>query len=166
MDKVKKKIRTYLGVGIALLIGLPAGIVMTVFGATKGITALLVIGIVLIVAGFYVGPVLLVQVTEKKKLGRVISAIDNQNLYTAQEIAAGTGIREKVVLGYINEALQKGYIIGYKLENDRLELIKSRKQTWDKSTQKCPFCGAPVVVDPKAESTVCPYCGAHMKVQD
>ena len=98
MDKVKKKIRTYLGVGIALLIGLPAGIVMTVFGATKGITALLVIGIVLIVAGFYVGPVLLVQVTEKKKLGRVISAIDNQNLYTAQEIAAGTGIREKAVL--------------------------------------------------------------------
>ena len=55
MDKVKKKIRTYLGVGIALLIGLPAGIVMTVFGATKGITALLVIGIVLIVAGVYFG---------------------------------------------------------------------------------------------------------------
>ena len=112
MEKIKKKIRTFFWVGLAFLIGLPAGIIMTVFGATKGITALLVVGIVLIVAGFYVAPIMLVQVGEKKKLGRVIAAIESQNLYTAEEIAAGTGIREKAVLGYINEALQKGYIIG------------------------------------------------------
>ena len=93
MEKIKKKIHTYFGVGLALVIGLPAGIIMTVFGAVKGITALLVIGIVLIVAGFYVGPIMLVQVGEKKKLGRVISAIENQNLYTAEEIASGTGIK-------------------------------------------------------------------------
>lgn len=163
MDKIKKKIRTFFGVGLALLIGLPAGIVMTVFGATKSITALLVIGIVLIVAGFYAGPVLLVQVGEKKKLGRVIAAVENQNLYTAEEIAAGTGIREKAVLGYVNEALQKGYLTGYKWENGRLELIRSRKQTWEKSTVKCPFCGAPVAVDPQQGGAVCPYCGAHIK---
>ena len=166
MEKIKKKIHTYFGVGLALVIGLPAGIIMTVFGAVKGITALLVIGIVLIVAGFYVGPIMLVQVGEKKKLGRVISAIENQNLYTAEEIASGTGIKEKAVLGYISEALQKGYISGYKFENGRLELIRSRKQAWGKSTQKCPFCGGPVVMDEKEGTAVCPYCGAHIKAQN
>ena len=142
MEKIKKKIRTLFWVGLAFLIGLPAGVIMTVFGATKGITALLVVGIVLIVAGFYVAPIMLVQVGEKKKLGRVIAAIERQNLYTAEEIAAGTGIREKAVLGYINEALQKGYIIGYKWENGRLEVIKNRPQSLENRPQKLLFSGA------------------------
>ena len=166
MEKIKKKIRTFFWVGLAFLIGLPAGIIMTVFGATKGITALLVVGIVLIVAGFYVAPIMLVQVGEKKKLGRVIAAIERQNLYTAEEIAAGTGIREKAVLGYINEALQKGYIIGYKWENGRLELIKNRRQSLEKSTKKCPYCGAQAIIDPKESTGICPYCGAVLKADD
>ena len=166
MEKIKKKIRTFFWVGLAFLIGLPAGVIMTVFGATKGITALLVVGIVLIVAGFYVAPIMLVQVGEKKKLGRVIAAIERQNLYTAEEIAAGTGIREKAVLGYINEALQKGYIIGYKWENGRLELIKNRRQSLEKSTKKCPYCGAQAIIDPKESTGVCPYCGAVLKADD
>ena len=44
MEKLEKKVRTFTIVGILLLIAFIAGIPMTVLGATKGITALLVIG--------------------------------------------------------------------------------------------------------------------------
>ena len=79
MEKLEKKVRTFTIVGILLLIAFIAGIPMTVLGATKGITALLVIGIVFIVAGFYVSPIMLVQVAEKRKLKRVIMAVEKQN---------------------------------------------------------------------------------------
>ena len=108
MEKLEKKVRTFTIVGILLLIAFIAGIPMTVLGATKGITALLVIGIVFIVAGFYVSPIMLVQVTEKRKLKRVIMAVEKQNLYSVDDIAAGTGLNQKAVRGYLNESMQKG----------------------------------------------------------
>lgn len=163
MEKLEKKVRTFAIVGILLLIAFIAGIPMTVLGATKGITALLVIGIVFIVAGFYVSPIMLVQVTEKRKLKRVIMAVEKQNLYSVDDIAAGTGLNQKAVRGYLNESMQKGYIAGFKMEGDELILIRTRKQALNQSTQKCPNCGAQVIINPIMGQGVCPYCGAIVK---
>ncbi len=159
MEKVTKKIRVFLGVGIALALAFVAGIPMTVLGATNGITALLAIGIIFIVAGFYVSPIMLVQVSEKRKLKRVVQAVEEQNLYTVREIAAGVGIREKAVRGYLTESLQKGYLIGYKLEGDDVVLITAPKQTLSASSIKCPSCGAQVRLDPLTGEGECGYCG-------
>ena len=163
MEKLEKKIKTFAIVGISLLIAFVAGIPMAVFGATMGITALLVIGIIFIVAGFYVSPIMLVQVAEKRKLKRVITAVENQNLYSVADISAGTGISPKAVRGYLNESMQKGYIAGFKMEGDELVLITSKKQTLNQSTQKCPFCGAQVIINPITGSGVCNYCGGIVK---
>ena len=54
LKKIKNK---GLAVAAALSVGLVAGIPMIVLGASNGITAVMVIGIVLVVLGFYGAPV-------------------------------------------------------------------------------------------------------------
>ena len=49
---------------------------------------------------------------------------------------------------------------------DQEELIKNRRQSLEKSTKKCPYCGAQAVIDPKESTGICPYCGAVLKADD
>ena len=52
MQYLKQKVRNRFILALILSVALPGGILMTIFGATKGMTWMLVVGIVCIVAGF------------------------------------------------------------------------------------------------------------------
>lgn len=160
MELAIKKKRTMLFVAILLSVALPVGIVMTVLGAKNKIWAVMAIGIVFIVAGFYGAPICWTRIGEYSKMVVLLRGIQQQNLYTVQELASYTASNEKVTIARIQTAINAGYLQNYLfVENQRLELIKSRKQELHKVSFKCNNCGAQVYADQNASEARCEYCG-------
>lgn len=163
MEKLNKKLRTVFIFALALSIGFVAGIPLTVVGGVKDIPALLGIGIALIALGFYVMPILWVTYATKKRLRRVINAVEQENIYTPAEMAQLLSVSEKNAADLMRECLIKSYITGYKWENDKLVLNRNVRQGLNPYTVKCDNCGAPVTINPLTLTGSCAYCGALVK---
>ncbi len=162
MKKINKKIRLLFWFSLGLSIGFPLGVLGIVFGATKGIVALLVGGILLTVAGFYVMPILWVRYGERRQDRTVLRMILDDNLYTVADLAKQTGYTEQVVRDKLKRMILKGELVGYLLVEDVLELNTNVKQTAKtRRTQKCENCGALTSFD--GVKFVCEYCGSVFK---
>lgn len=160
MDKAIKQKNKKMLTAIILTLCLPLGIGMTIGGAIKGMGIVLGIGIALIVAGFYGAPVAWSTMANSNKMIRLLSGIEQKNLYTVKELSTYINASEKVTINLIRQAEDKGYISDYLfVDNDRLELIKSRKQSLGKVSFKCDNCGALVYADQKDSQAQCEYCG-------
>lgn len=160
MEKAIKKKKILIIVATLLTIGFPVGIVMTILCATNKIWILMAVGIVLIVAGFYVAPVCWVKMSDCSKMIALLRGIEEQNLYTVQELATYTSSNEKATIARIHTAINAGYLNNYLfVENNRLELIKARKQEIGRISFKCDNCGANVYTEQNASSARCEYCG-------
>lgn len=157
-----KKRNGLLTAAILLTAGFPAGILMIIFGATKSITFLLVAGIILTVAGFYVMPMLWVKYGDTKIYSVLRSAVVSDELYSVKDIASRLGVKEERALQVIKTSLANRYIEGFKLNDDQtalVELVKKEKPKENKTVQfKCSSCGASCTV-PETDRR-CPYCGS------
>lgn len=160
MDRAIKKKKKMITLAILLSIALPVGIVTTILCAVNKIWVVMAIGIVLIVAGFYGAPICWSRLGDYSKMIALLRGIEQQNLYTVQELAAYTTSNEKSTIARIQSAINSGYLLNYLfVDNQRLELIKSRKQELHQVTFKCTNCGALVYADQNASNTRCEYCG-------
>ncbi len=159
MKKINKKIRLLFGFSLGLSVGFPLGVLGIIFGATKGITALLVCGIVLAVAGFYAMPILWVQYGEKRRDRNILNMIEHENIYTVSALAAQTGQPENVVRDKLKKMISSRELVGYLLVDDTLQLNTNAKQyAPNRVAKKCEGCGATMLSD--GEKFVCEYCGS------
>ena len=138
---------------------LPIGVIMIIFGASKGITPMLVIGIVAAVFGFYGAPMFWMRYGSLKGLKSLVAAVENDNLYSVAELSSVLGCNEDETRNRIRAALAARYITGFTFVDDRLVVNTNVKQANVGFTIRCDNCGAPVVIDPKKADNRCEYCG-------
>ncbi len=157
MQKINNLITTYFFISLGLSISLPLGILGVVFGAVKGITALLVVGIVLTVLGFYVMPIMWIKYGEKRGDRALLRMIENDYLYSVSALSLQSGYSENDVRARIKRMIMLGVLEGFLFVNDELILNENEKQEEAaKPSKKCENCGAEILFD--GEKYVCEYC--------
>ena len=163
MEDLKKSRNNLLFLSIILTIFLIGGIPAIVFGATKGIVLLLVVGIICTVLGFYVMPICWVVYGERGKYIAVLSCIVKDNILKVDNIKQNLGITDIEVKKIINYLINKRYLTGY-LFIDEKELKKIEQKKDILITKKCPYCGANIELTEKV--VTCKYCNAKFKIND
>lgn len=152
---------------IILSVMLVAGVPILIVGATRlhqngGFVAMLVIGIVFTVLGFYGTPLAWVQVGTASRRAMLVRAINEEHLYTVQELAVRLDITEKDASAFMRECMQKGYLTGYMRDGDRLILNENVALGPKEYSVECSHCGAYVTCSEK--DAKCPYCGCALPV--
>ncbi len=162
MDKYKRDLKILLAFSLILTIGFCVGIFGIIFGAVKGFSALLIIGIVLTVVGFYGMPIIWLAYGQTKSYQIVLSLILDQNIYSVADISNQLSLNQKNVNAIIYKLIQKEYLVGYIFKNGVLELNRNVKQEKRHSEKiKCPNCSG--FMDFDGVNYVCQYCGNVQK---
>lgn len=156
---IQKACTKKLILAIALSIGFVVGIPLIIVGAMK-MKLLMVLGIVLIVLGFYGAPMAWVSFGNLVSEKSVYFAIVEDNLLSTNDIAGNLGTKPEDIKQKINHLLQNRYLTGYKLEEDgKITKLKNQKtETKEIKLKKCPNCGANLT-ETKDHKYNCKYCG-------
>lgn len=154
METLSKKQKSVLFFAIFLSIGFVAGIPAIIFGASKGISLLLVLGIILVVFGFYGSPMLWVQFGALNQAKRIVYAVEDEKLYSVQEIAKQLQLSTGEVKNQLITAINKHYIEGYLFDGEKL--TANEKRAAIKKLSRCENCGAPL--KKTRDGKYCPYC--------
>ena len=158
---LKKSITAKLILAYVLTFAFVAGIPSIIFGANKGITLLLIVGIICVVAGFYGMPIAWIQFADSKKLYNIYQSITVDKVYNLKTLAGNYNMNEQQMLGYVNTLLSNRYLQGLNLV-DQKELQEIKKVNKKMQVVKCPNCNANIgdlVVS--GDGTIeCPYCKA------
>lgn len=158
MERLKKRQAKVLTAAVVMSVLFVVGIPAIILGATNEIWALMILGIVFTVAGFYGMPLVWVSYASGFSLLRVVELVERDNVYSVEEIASQTNCSKRDVLQKIRKVLEKRYIEGYLLVDDsRLKLNENVRQKRARMTVKCHNCGAAVEIS-EADAN-CPYCG-------
>lgn len=160
MQPITKAVRSALFLSLFLSFCLPLGGVLLGVGLGYGVVPVWVIGIVALVAGFYCCPIAWVGYSNKRALYRLVQAVEEENIYTVQELASQLGIPEKEVRNRIDICFNKRYLVGYKRDADGLILNENRALRERKYSVVCPSCGAKYEYS-AGEDARCPYCGVR-----
>lgn len=153
MKSLKKNTIVALLVAILLTVCFPAGILGIIFGATKHITALLIVGIVATVLGFYVMPIMWIKFGELKSLQGLLTSIENDNIYDVKTLSTQLSKTVEQTQNDINTLIQKRYLTGFLfVEKQHLEPNNNQKKS---QGNKCPNCGSLMSKD----ADHCEYCG-------
>lgn len=158
---IDKDVKKMLLICLLSTLALIAGVPMIVFGATKSLWILLVLGIVCTVFGFYGMPILWVNFGSLKTLKRVVDAVMEEHLTTIAEIASQLQMREREARDYVRKAINKKYITGYIYDGNTL--VPNEKQAPKKkvSQTRCSNCGG--VMEKTDTGWICPYCGSKFE---
>ncbi len=160
---IEKTLRTVLLVALFGSVGFVAGIPCIIFGATNSWWPLLVLGIILVVFGFYGTPLLWVNYGSLKTQKRVVDAINEEHLTNVAEIASQLQMKDKDVREYIRKGINKKYITGFLYDGNTL--TPNEKQAPKKKIVQstCPNCGGRLETTEKGYT--CPYCGSSFEKQ-
>ncbi len=157
MNKINQTLRLLFAFSLLLSIGFPLGVLGIIFGATGGNTFLLVGGILLTAAGFYVMPILWVRYAERRGDRTLCFMIEKEHIYTVEGLVAQTGYTEENVRTRIMRMIHGHILVGYLFRDDVLEQNENEEQsTKRRRTKKCPQCGALMVFD--GLHFYCEYC--------
>ncbi len=166
--KINNKYRTVLLTAIALSFCFPAGVVITVLSAINSMFILMALGIVMVVAGFFVSPCIWSIFFPGVKFQRdVYNLIAHGDCMSVSEIANNTGKSRASVLSAVRALISGGYFKGYSLlpDNERIEnkVIKKEAAAKEMSVAVCPGCGAKTKVT--GGNGTCQYCGLPVSAQ-
>lgn len=165
---LNKKIINLLIFSILFSIFFPLGIFLIIFGATKGSSASLVIGIVMCVLGFYGAPILWINFLENKKKKYLCDQIKLDNIQEIEKLANINNKKFQETLNEVKDLISKRYLQGYEIYNDKFIIPKQNKilsedeilkKNGDIHVKVCSSCGAKVDIIGN-QSSKCPYCGA------
>lgn len=159
MELYKKQQIIKLFFAILLTIFLPLGIISIVLGASKS-TALLIVGIICTILGFYGAPMVWMSFANNKQYGLVLRLILTENIYDLEDISSQISRNLDETKNLVLTLIQKGYLKGYILKDNFIELNTNKKQTEVIKTRKCPTCGG--TMKSEGYSYVCEYCGLHL----
>lgn len=170
---INKKVRTYFVFSLLLSVGFPAGILSIIFSRTMPhpSTALLVVGIVLTVLGFYGMPLLWVKFGELKGKQKFCNQIKIDNVQSIETLAKLNNVEQDVMLKTVRGLIAERLLTGYEIVDDTF-VVPSQCKVITKQdavkisgkaiTLSCAGCGAPVEFV-EGEKLVCPYCGRAIK---
>lgn len=154
---IDKAITKSFAIAFILSVGFVAGVPAIIFGATKGMTLLLVVGIIACVMGFYGTPIAWIMFGEKKKALRVVDCVTKEHILSVKEIAMQLQWNEKEVKEIVQKSIVNNYIDGYIFDGDNLTLNQKKAPKRERIQNKCSSCGATLT---KTDSGYfCPYCG-------
>ena len=153
MQYLNKQIRSRFVLALVLSVALPAGILMTIFGAIKGLWFLLAIGIIGIVAGFYGCPIAWVSFGGLRSQKGILRSITEDGIYSIADLASTYGMDEKKTNETVKQLIAKSYLTGFKLVDGRLQ--KTQKDSY----YQCPYCGTRL----EEYSLKCPNCSAPLE---
>ena len=142
MKNVRKALRGAFAAALIFTFLLPVGGAMLGVGLGFGIPAVWGIGIGFMATGFYGCPIAWVAYGGKKGLYRVVEAIEEEHLYTVQEIGAQLGISEKEVRNRLDTCFNKRYLVGYKKSGDGVTLNENTALAEEDLSAVCEACGA------------------------
>ncbi len=157
MEKINRSVKRYFWWALGLSVGFPLGVLAIVFGAIKMQLFLLVPGIILAVAGFYVMPILWVKFAERKKYKHILDMIINQHILTVGQLANNTGMRHDEIRKIVNYLFLANYLVNFVFHNDSLEPVKPISAQKNALSKKCPDCGSTIKKIGKIFK--CEYCG-------
>lgn len=173
MNKIDIKTRRTLLWAIFLSVGFPLGIVMTVIGFTKGqsFRAMGIVGIILIVMGFYGAPMVWIHFGQLKYFSRLKAQIVGDGIKSVKMLAEVHNRNPEVVANDVKTMVQKGYLDGYLvLDNERIiDKTKMRDKDYEMMEAEragtlnlvhCPFCNAKFELI--NDVGVCPYCNSKI----
>ena len=167
MKKLNSQIQKLLITGIVVSVLFAAGLPLLLLGATgafssSGVNTLfLVLGIVLLVGGFYATPILWVAYGGKRELRGFVSAIEDKGLSTVEQLTSHTRLDADTVRAKIDLCFAKGYLPDFVREGDTLV---RRNPEGELHSVVCPSCAARF--DFRGESGKCPWCGTVYVVKD
>lgn len=168
-DTLKKNITTKLIVSIILSIGFPVGIALAVVGGTRMdegalFKALLGIGIVGVVLGFYGAPVAWIQYGQQKRYQRIVVAITEEGFRDTTDIARHLAIKPEEAVEAVNFCINKRYLKGFTVNGTQIKQIYAPKADQKFSIQ-CPFCGG-VNESDNPNEVKCEFCGRIITVEN
>ncbi len=154
---------------ITLTVLLPLGIALTIIGATKTeegalFTAIMAIGIVFVVLGFYGSPIAWVRYGAQKKYTRIIDAIVREGFRDTAEIANHLSMPKKEVVEGVRACIDKQYLCGYTIGGDKILPINNRPDDIGMYTVQCPYCGG-ITQTSNNLQVKCAYCGRMLDVK-
>lgn len=158
MKPVKRAVRNTFVLSLLLTVALAAGIPVIVSGAIYGNNAILAIGIVCAVIGFYGVPVAWSVFGNKRGLSRLVYAVVEEHIYTVSELAAHLSISEKDVRARLTACFQHKYLPGYRRDGDNITLNDGVALGKREFAAECPNCGAKFTYT--ADRARCPYCNS------
>lgn len=154
MKTLNKKQKTTFFFALFLSVGFVASIPAIIFGASKGMTFLLVIGIIFAVLGFYGSPMLWVQYGALNQAKRIVYAVDEEKIYSVEEIANQLQLPVGDVKSQLITAINKNYLEGFLFDGQKLTANKNKSAI--KMLTRCENCGAPL--KKTQDGKYCPYC--------
>lgn len=170
INKLQKNLSLRLLISIILTVMFPLGIAMTVIGATRKeeggalFTAIMAIGIVFVVFGFYGAPMSWVSYAPKKKYARVIDAIKREGFRDATEIANHLSMQPNEVIDAVRVCIDKQYLTNYTIEENKIIPLNNRPDDLGLYTVQCPYCGG-ITQTSNNLQVKCEYCGRMIDVE-
>lgn len=161
---LKKFIVVLFFIALFATIGFVAGIPLIVISATKSNTFGLIVGIILVVFGFYGAPMLWISYASFKQQGRVVDAVTKENIYTVNGIATQLQLSPEQVKTHLSKAVSKNYLKGYLFDGNELKINNNKKQEKQTYQKKCENCGGNL--EKNENGYYCPYCNAKFDKQD
>lgn len=120
-------------------------------------TILLILGILMVIFGFYGGPMLFISYGSSKVALRVYDSIVTEGLSNNQEIASQLSMPENDVKNNIQMLINKQYLVGYLYDGTTLK-ANTKTPINNVKLRKCPSCGG--TLQKTSDGYVCKYCGS------
>lgn len=123
---------------------------MIVFGATRHLTALLVFGIIFVVAGFYGAPMVWVAVGSTYESKKLFSQIHDGSVTSISDLARLNDKSENQVHQEVKKLIDKKYLTGVAVVGDEIVRLSADGKTVVNVsaaiTYRCPYCTGPVTM--------------------
>lgn len=168
--KLQRNLTKQLLISIILTVMFPLGIAMTIVGATRKeeggalFTAIMAIGIVFVVLGFYGSPMAWIRYAPQKKYSRVIDAIKREGFRDATEIANHLSMQPNEVIEAVRVCIEKQYLTDYTIEENKIIPLNNRPDDLGVYTVQCPYCGG-ITQTSNNLQVKCQYCGRMIDVE-
>ncbi len=167
--KLQKSLARQLALSIILTIMFPLGIAMTVVGATSkeeggaAFTAIMVIGIIFVVLGFYGAPMSWVRYAPQKRYTRIIDSIKREGFRDTDEIANHLSMQPKEVVEAVRVCIDKQFLTDYTIDGTKIVPLNNRPDDIGTYTVQCPYCGG-ITQTSNNLQVKCQYCGRMLDV--
>ena len=149
---------------------LPSGIAMIIVGATNRanggalFTAIMAIGIVFVVLGFYGAPIAWVRYFPQKRYVRIIDCITKEGFRDATEIANHLSMQPNEVVEAVRVCIDKQYLTNFTIDDTKILPLNNRPEDIGVYTIRCPFCGG-ITETSNNLQVKCQYCGRMLDIE-
>lgn len=158
MEKIQKTVRRRFLAGLILSVMLVGGIPLIVLGAVGGRMPMMILGIVCAVCGFYGTPLVWIAYADRLRLRRLVFAVSQEHLLDVPRLSRHLSRTEKDVRSDLAACVERGYLVGYLFDGERLTLNREQAPADREIAYRCVYCGAPFSCA-AGEQPKCPYCG-------